>query len=91
MRRSRKSPGPKVTGNRIELEGSLLGKPEVRLTPAGTPVRTAGEGVVLFAGPQSGYGLIVVVRPNSDAAFIEFDVSAPALASASTCAPEPCA
>ena len=38
MRRSRKSPGPKVTGNRIELEGRLLGKPEVRLTPAGTPV-----------------------------------------------------
>jgi lipoprotein NlpD len=29
--------------------------------PAGTPVRTAGEGTVLFAGPQSGYGLIVVV------------------------------
>jgi lipoprotein NlpD len=29
--------------------------------PAGTPVRTAGEGLVLFAGPQSGYGLIVVV------------------------------
>ncbi len=29
--------------------------------PAGTPVRTAGEGMVLFAGPQSGYGLIVVV------------------------------
>jgi len=29
--------------------------------PAGTPVRTAGEGVVLFAGPQSGYGLIVLV------------------------------
>jgi lipoprotein NlpD len=29
--------------------------------PAGTPVKTAGEGVVLFAGPQSGYGLIVVV------------------------------
>jgi len=33
-----KSPGPKVTGNRIELEGRLLGKPEFRLTPAGTPV-----------------------------------------------------
>lgn len=29
--------------------------------PTGTPVRTAGEGMVLFAGPQSGYGLIVVV------------------------------
>ncbi|MGO9829668.1 MAG: peptidoglycan DD-metalloendopeptidase family protein [Myxococcaceae bacterium] len=29
--------------------------------PAGTSVRTAGEGVVLFAGAQSGYGLIVVV------------------------------
>ena len=27
-----------MTGNRIELEGRLLGKPEVRLTPAGTPV-----------------------------------------------------
>jgi single-stranded DNA-binding protein len=27
-----------VTGNRIELEGRLLGKPEVRITPAGTPV-----------------------------------------------------
>ncbi len=38
MRRSRKSPGPKVTGNRIELDGRLLGKPEVRITPAGTPV-----------------------------------------------------
>jgi single-stranded DNA-binding protein len=38
MRRSRKSPGPKVTGNRIELEGRLLDQPEVRLTPAGTPV-----------------------------------------------------
>jgi single-stranded DNA-binding protein len=27
-----------VTGNRIELEGRLLGHPEVRITPAGTPV-----------------------------------------------------
>jgi hypothetical protein len=27
-----------VTGNRIELEGRLLGKAEVRVTPAGTPV-----------------------------------------------------
>ena len=27
-----------MTGNRIELEGRLRGKPEVRLTPAGTPV-----------------------------------------------------
>jgi single-stranded DNA-binding protein len=27
-----------VTGNRIELEGRLLAKPEVRITPAGTPV-----------------------------------------------------
>ena len=38
MRRPRKSPGPKVTGNRIELEGRIRGKPEVRITPAGTPV-----------------------------------------------------
>jgi primosomal replication protein N len=27
-----------VTGNRIELEGRLLAQPEVRVTPAGTPV-----------------------------------------------------
>jgi primosomal replication protein N len=27
-----------VTGNRIELEGRLLDPPEVRITPAGTPV-----------------------------------------------------
>ncbi len=27
-----------MTGNRIELEGRLLDQPEVRLTPAGTPV-----------------------------------------------------
>lgn len=27
-----------MTGNRIELEGRLLGAPEVRITPAGTPV-----------------------------------------------------
>lgn len=27
-----------MTGNRIELEGRLLEQPEVRVTPAGTPV-----------------------------------------------------
>lgn len=27
-----------MTGNRIELEGRLLEQPEVRITPAGTPV-----------------------------------------------------
>ena len=27
-----------MTGNRIELEGRLLDKPQLRLTPAGTPV-----------------------------------------------------
>ena len=27
-----------MTGNRIELEGRLLDQPEVRVTPAGTPV-----------------------------------------------------
>ncbi len=30
--------------------------------PAGTPVKTAGEGTVLFAGDQKGYGLIVIVE-----------------------------
>lgn len=30
--------------------------------PAGTPVKTAGEGTVLFAGEQKGYGLIVIVE-----------------------------
>ena len=36
-------------------------------------------------------GRIVLVRPNSEAAFIELIVSAPALARPSTCAPDPCA
>ena len=27
-----------MSGNRIELEGRLLNQPEVRITPAGTPV-----------------------------------------------------
>ena len=27
-----------MTGNRIELEGRLLDQPEVRITPAGTPI-----------------------------------------------------
>jgi primosomal replication protein N len=27
-----------VAGNRIELEGRLVNQPEVRVTPAGTPV-----------------------------------------------------
>lgn len=30
--------------------------------PAGSPVKTAGEGNVLFAGEQKGYGLIVIVE-----------------------------
>ena len=27
-----------MTGNRIELEGRLFGQPEIRVSPAGTPV-----------------------------------------------------
>ncbi|HVE87641.1 MAG TPA: M23 family metallopeptidase [Myxococcales bacterium] len=30
--------------------------------PAGTPVKTAGEGTVLYAGEQQGYGKIVIVE-----------------------------
>jgi lipoprotein NlpD len=33
--------------------------------PAGTPVKTAQEGTVLFAGEQRGYGLIVIVQHTS--------------------------
>jgi murein DD-endopeptidase MepM/ murein hydrolase activator NlpD len=33
--------------------------------PAGTPVKTAQEGSILYAGEQKGYGLIVIVQhPN---------------------------
>ncbi len=33
--------------------------------PAGTPVKTAGPGTVLFAGEQKGYGLIVIVEHDA--------------------------
>ena len=33
--------------------------------PAGSPVKTAGPGTVLFAGDQRGYGLIVLVEHDS--------------------------
>lgn len=32
--------------------------------PIGTPVRTVGNGVVAFAGQQSGYGNVVIVKHN---------------------------
>jgi murein DD-endopeptidase MepM/ murein hydrolase activator NlpD len=34
--------------------------------PAGTPVKTAGPGTVLFAGEQRAYGLIVIVEHSGD-------------------------
>ncbi len=34
--------------------------------PAGTPVRTVGDGVVEFAGRQGGYGNVVQVRHSND-------------------------
>jgi lipoprotein NlpD len=34
--------------------------------PAGTPVKTAGPGTVLFAGEQRAYGLIVIVEHEGD-------------------------
>lgn len=33
-----KSAGPKVTGNRIELDGRIVSSLEYRVTPGGTPV-----------------------------------------------------
>jgi murein DD-endopeptidase MepM/ murein hydrolase activator NlpD len=33
--------------------------------PAGTPVKTAQEGTVLYAGEQRGYGLIVIVQHST--------------------------
>ncbi|RYZ40063.1 MAG: M23 family metallopeptidase [Myxococcaceae bacterium] len=33
--------------------------------PAGTPIKTAQEGTVLYAGEQKGYGLIVIVEHSS--------------------------
>ena len=69
-------PAPRVAGSPSPLQWPLRGVLYARFgkkgrephdgidlaAPAGTPVRTAGEGVVLFAGPQAGYGLIVVVQ-----------------------------
>lgn len=34
--------------------------------PAGTPVKTAAEGDVVFAGEQKGYGLIVIVQHSDE-------------------------
>ena len=34
--------------------------------PTGTPVRTVGDGVVEFAGVQSGYGNVVVIKHSDD-------------------------
>lgn len=34
--------------------------------PEGTPVQAAGEGVVLFAGEQRGYGKLVVIAHDND-------------------------
>lgn len=34
--------------------------------PTGTPVRSIGDGVVEFAGVQSGYGNVVIVRHNAE-------------------------
>ena len=34
--------------------------------PAGTPVRTVGDGAITFAGVQSGYGNVIVVKHGGD-------------------------
>ena len=35
--------------------------------PAGTPARTVGDGVVSFAGIQSGYGNVVIIKHRNNA------------------------
>jgi len=56
-----------TTGNRVIMEYGLSG-PHRAIDYAaaiGTPIRTVGDGVITFAGWQTGYGNITKIRHNS--------------------------
>jgi murein DD-endopeptidase MepM/ murein hydrolase activator NlpD len=55
-----------TTGNRVIMEYGLSG-PHLAIdyaAPIGTPIRTVGDGTVIFAGWKNGYGYFTSVRHN---------------------------
>jgi murein DD-endopeptidase MepM/ murein hydrolase activator NlpD len=55
-----------TTGNRVVMEIGLSG-PHLAIdyaAPIGTPIRTVGDGTVIFSGWKTGYGYFVSIRHN---------------------------